>query len=63
MSAINTAEELLEIMYLGCYTIKVNNDVLEVSPAFAIDDEMADLIRLHKPNLIKILVSEYLVCL
>jgi hypothetical protein len=58
MCAINTAEELLEMMRLGCYTIEVNGGVLEVSPAFSIDDEMADLIRLHKADLIKLLQSE-----
>ncbi len=58
MCAINTATELLEMMRLGCYTIEVKGSVLEVSPAFSIDDEMTDLIRLHKADLIKILESE-----
>ena len=58
MCAINTAAELLEMMRLGCYTVDVKGDVLEVSPAFSIDDEMADLIRLHKADLIKLLESE-----
>ena len=58
MYAINTAKELLEMMRLGCYTIEVKGGVLEVSPAFSIDDEMEDLIRLHKANLIKLLESE-----
>lgn len=58
MCAINTAKELLEMMRLGCYTIEVKGSALEVSPAFAIDDEMADLIRTHKADLIKILESE-----
>jgi hypothetical protein len=58
MCAINTAAELLEIIRLGLYTIKLKGGVLEVSPAFSIDDEMADLIRLHKPELIKLLESE-----
>ncbi len=58
MCAINTATELLEMMRLGCYTIEVKGDVLEVSPAFSIDDEMASLIRLHKADLIRILESE-----
>ncbi len=58
MCAINTAAELLEVMRLGCYTIEVKGGALEVSPAFSIDDEMADLIRLHKAELIKILESE-----
>ena len=58
MCAINTATELLEMMRLGCYTIEVKGGVLEVSPAFSIDDEMADLIRLHKADLIKLLESD-----
>ena len=58
MCAIYTAKELLEMMSLGCYTIEVKGSVLEVSPAFSIDDEMADLIRLHKADLIKLLESE-----
>lgn len=58
MCAINTATELLEMMRLGCYTIELKGSVLEVSPAFSIDDEMADLIRMHKADLIKILESE-----
>ena len=58
MCAIYTAKELLEMMSLGCYTIEVKGGVLEVSPAFSIDDEMADLITSHKAGLIKILESE-----
>lgn len=58
MCAINTAKELLEMMRLGCYTMEVKSGVLEVSPAFSIDDEIADLIRLHKAELIKILEKE-----
>ena len=58
MCAINTAKELLEMMRLGCYTIELKGSVLEVSPSFSIDDEMADLIRLHKADLIKLLESE-----
>ncbi len=39
MCAINTAKELLDQMRLGCYTIEVKGGVLEVSPAFSIDDD------------------------
>jgi hypothetical protein len=55
MCAINTAKELLEIMRLGCYTIELKNSMLEVTPAFSIDDEMAELIKKYKPDLIKLL--------
>ena len=58
MCATNTVAELLELMRLGCYTTEVKSGVLEVSPAFSIDDEMADLIRTHKAELIKLLESE-----
>lgn len=57
MRTISTAAELLEIMQLGLYTIEVKDNVLEVSPAFSIDDEMAYLIRIHKAELIKTLES------
>ena len=58
MCTINTAKELLEMMYLGCYTVNLKCGTLEVSPAFAIDDDMAELIKLHKADLIKLLESE-----
>lgn len=58
MCAINTAAELLEIMLLGCYKVQVEGGFIEVLPAFSVDDEMADLIRMHKTELIKILESE-----
>lgn len=58
MTTPQTAAELLEMMRLGCYTVEVKGSVLEVSPAFSIDDEMADLIRTHKTGLIKTLESE-----
>lgn len=60
MCAINTATELLEMMRLGLYMIEVKSSVLMFSPAFAIYDQMADLIRTHKVGLIKILESEIL---
>lgn len=58
MCAINTAAELLEIMRLGCYDVDIKDGFIEVSPVFPIDDEMADLIRIYKTELIKILESE-----
>ena len=58
MCAIKTAAELLEIMRLGCYDVDIKDGFIEVSPAFSVDDEMADLIRMHKTELIKILESE-----
>jgi hypothetical protein len=57
MCGINTAAELLEIMRLGCYDVDIKDGFIEVLPAFPIDDEMADLIRMHKAELIKILVK------
>ena len=60
MTTIRTASELLEMMRLGCYTIGVIDGFIEVSPAFSIDDEMADLIKTHKIGLINILKSEVL---
>ena len=56
---INTAKELLEMMYLGCYTVNLKDCTLEVSPAFAIDDEMADLIKKHKAELINLLGGDH----
>jgi hypothetical protein len=54
-----TAYELLELMRLGCYSITiVNNNQLDISPAFSIDEEMAELITLHKAELIEILNAE-----
>ena len=58
MCAINSAADLLEIMRLGCYDVDIKEGFIEVSPVFPIDDEMADLIRMHKTELIKILKSE-----
>lgn len=58
MCTINTAQDLLEMMHLGCYTVEINDGMLEVSPAFAIDEEMANLIKLHKAQLIKTLQKE-----
>ena len=58
MTTIRTAKELLELMSLGCYTIEVKGGVLEVSPAFSIDYELADLVKLHKAQLIEIVKGE-----
>jgi arginase family enzyme len=58
MCTFNTADELLKIMRLGCYTIVLNGSVLEVSPAYSIDKEMAELIIKHKAELIEILKNE-----
>jgi hypothetical protein len=55
MHIINNASDLLNAMLEGGYTIEVKNGFIEVSPAFAIDDEMAELIKLHKVGLIKLL--------
>lgn len=57
MCTINTAQELFEMMHLGCYTVEINDGMLEVSPAFAIDEEMTSLIKLHKSEIIKIIQS------
>lgn len=43
---------------LGGFAFSVNGNKLTVRPAHAIDDEMADLIRVHKHDLIKIIESE-----
>ena len=40
---------------LGGFEISIVNNGITVTPAHAIDDEMAILIRKHKPDLIKIL--------
>jgi hypothetical protein len=58
MCAISSAAELLVMMRLGCYTIEVKGDVLEVSPVFSIDCEMVSLIRVHKAELIILLESQ-----
>ena len=54
---IQNAKHLLEIIRAG-YLIELVEGIIKVSPAFSIDDEMADLIRLHKAELIKLLESE-----
>ena len=42
----------------GGYTFEIANGSLKVSPAHSIDDEMANLIKAHKLNLIMILEGE-----
>ena len=42
----------------GGYKFEIADGRLKVSPAHSIDDEMTDLIRVHKINLIKILERE-----
>lgn len=58
MCAINNAKELLQIIRLGFYSIELNNSFIEISPAFSIDNQMTDLIKTHKADLIKLLESE-----
>ena len=58
MHPVKTATELLEMIRLGGYMIEVKDGFLEVKEARWIDDEMSDLIRKHKGELIKILESE-----
>lgn len=53
-----TPIELLEKMRNGGYVVTLNNETIEVKHAKWIDDELADLIRTHKPELIRILKSE-----
>lgn len=53
-----TANELLELIRLGGYSIVVNGESLNVSPSFSIDDEMAQLITANKPELIELLNEE-----
>jgi|TARA_B110000908_G_scaffold110152_1_gene129130 hypothetical protein len=53
-----SASELLKVMKLGRYEIVVNGDYLEVSPAFSVDDEMIELLTVHKSDLISLLKDE-----
>ena len=55
---IDTPQALLDLMFLGGYSVSVNGDSLEVSQAHWIDEELAALITSHKVGLIKILESE-----
>ena len=50
-----TASELLAKMQLAGFAVRANGNDLEVTQARWIDDELADLIRQHKPALLTIL--------
>jgi hypothetical protein len=53
-----TAYELMMLIRRAEISLALCDGELSVTPAIWIDDELADLIRLHKSNLIKILESE-----
>ena len=53
-----TAKELLFLMREAGFILTINAGRLEVLKAHWIDDELADLIRLHKGGLIEILESK-----
>lgn len=58
MHIINNANDLLNAMR-GCgFTVKLSNGFLEVKQSRWIDDELDNLIRTYKTDLIKILESE-----
>lgn len=57
MMMIQNAKQLLEIIR-GGYSIVATDGVIRISPAHCIDDEMADLIRTHKAQLLILLESE-----
>jgi hypothetical protein len=58
MTTIRTAYELL-IAMRGCgFTLNLNGDMLEVKQKRWIDDDLEDLIRTNKTDLIKLLESE-----
>lgn len=52
------ADELLYLLYLGGYQIKVEGDRLIVTPAHAIDEELAELIKKLKSDLIQVIKKE-----
>ena len=52
-----TAKELLELMRLGGYSIQHAGGSIEVSP-HSVDNEMIELIKRHKSELIKLLERE-----
>jgi hypothetical protein len=58
MHIINNANDLLNAMRMCDFIITFQGDILEVSPIIWIDNELADLIKTHKPDLIKLLESE-----
>ena len=53
-----TAKELLELMRLGGYSIQHAGGSIEVSPQHSVDNEMIELIKRHKSELIKLLERE-----
>lgn len=53
-----TAAKLLRSMRNADFEVTLTGDALQVLPARWIDDELADLIRKHKSNLITILKDE-----
>jgi len=53
-----TAHELLLKMYEAGFIVRVNGGSLQVMQARWIDDELAELIRTHKSELIRIIESE-----
>ncbi len=58
MYIINNASDLLKAMGECGFTINLDGDMLVVKQARWIDDDLADLIKTHKTDLIKILESE-----
>lgn len=58
MTTIRSANDLI-IAMRGCgFTLNLNGDMLEVTQKRWIDDDLEDLIKTHKTDLIKILESE-----
>lgn len=51
---IDNAKQLLEIIRLG-YSIEAVDGVIKISPAHSIDDEMANLVRTFKAELLELL--------
>ena len=58
MHIINNANDLLNAMRMCNFIVNLKGDIVEVSPIKWIDGELADLIKMHKPDLIKLLESE-----
>lgn len=58
MSTIKTAYQLLAKMREAGFTVRANGDIVEVTQARWIDDELADLIRTFKSDLLEILERE-----
>lgn len=51
------ADQLLYLLYMGGYQVKVEADRLILTPAHAIDDELAGLILFHKKELVQKLLG------